>query len=184
MFLIGVVVGRLRLYQNLTAHANLIGRVFRVCAPAGVLGNALLVFLHASTPDFPPTGRWVIEQCVFSIAVPAMALTFASGFTLLWMRDWQPVLHAFGPAGRMALTTYVSQTLIGIFFFYGVGLRLGNALGLAQLTAVAVAIFALQCVASRIWLQFFRFGPLEWLWRCLTYGTPVAMVRRSNAEGA
>ena len=184
MFLIGALVGRLRLYQNLSANADLIGRVFRVCAPIGVLGNAVLVLLHASTPDYPPTIQWVIEQCVFSIAVPAMALAYASGFALLWMRGWKRVLRAFAPAGRMALTTYVSQTLIGIFLFYGIGLKLGNTLGFAQATVVAIAIFALQCVASRIWLQFFRFGPLEWVWRRATYGTPVAIVRRSKAEAA
>jgi uncharacterized protein len=184
MFLIGALVGRLRLYQNLPAHVDLIKRVFRVCAPIGVLGNVVLVRLHAATPDYPPTGQWVIEQCVFSIAVPAMALTYASGFALLWMRGWDRVLHVLAPAGRMALTTYVSQTLFGVFLFYGVGLKFGNTLGFAATTIVAIEIFALQCVASTIWLQFFRFGPLEWIWRCATYGTRVAIVRRYEAETA
>ena len=98
-------------------------------------------------------------------------------FRKTWMfnvlaQGWQPVLRVLAPAGRMALTTYVSQTLIGIFLFYGIGLGLGNKLGFAQATAVAVAIFAIQCVVSRIWLQHFRFGPLEWIWRRATYGTP------------
>jgi uncharacterized protein len=84
----------------------------------------------------------------------------------------------------MALTTYVSQTLFGVFLFYGVGLKFGNTLGFAATTIVAIEIFALQCVASAIWLQFFRFGPLEWIWRCATYGTRVAIVRRYEAETA
>jgi uncharacterized protein len=184
MFLVGALVGRLRLYQNLTANTNLIGRVFRVCAPIGVLGNAVLVPLHAATPDYPPTGLWVVEQCLFAIAVPAMALAYASTFALLWTRGWGRILGALAPAGRMALTTYVSQTLTGVFLFYGIGLGLGNTLGFAQAIAVAVAIFAIQCVASRIWLRFFRFGPLEWIWRRATYGTPVAIVRRAEARTA
>jgi uncharacterized protein len=176
MFLIGALIGRLRLYRNLSAHAGLVRAVFVVSAPIGVVGNAVLTALHGATPDYPPSGAWVIEQCVYAIAVPAMALTYASGFALLWMRGWQRVLSVFGPAGRMALTTYVTQTLIGVFLFYGVGLKLGNTIGFAEATALAVAIFAVQCVASRIWLQSFRFGPLEWVWRRATYGTPVAML--------
>ena len=82
-------------------------------------------------------------------------------------------LRWLAPAGRMALTTYVSQTLIGVLLFYGIGLGLGHTLGFGAATALAVAIFALQCIASRIWLQAFRFGPLEWIWRRATYGTAI-----------
>jgi uncharacterized protein len=178
MFLIGALVGRLRIYRDLAGNATLIARVFRVCAPVGVVGNAVLVPLHATTPDYPPSGMWVVEQCLFAIAVPAMALAYASGFALLWHRGWSRMLHALAPAGRMALTTYVSQTLIGISLFYGIGLGIGDKLSFAEMTIAAVAIFALQCVASRIWLRSFRFGPLEWLWRRATYGTRVEMLRR------
>jgi uncharacterized protein len=170
MFLIGSLVGRLRLYQDLASNADLFRRVFRACAPFGVAGNALLGSLHASTPDYPPTGRWVLEQCIFAIAVPTMALAYASGFALLWIRGWQAILRAFSHAGRMALTTYVCQTLIAILLFYGIGLKWGNTIGFMQAALIAVAVFALQCVAARIWLSFFRFGPLEWLWRRATYG--------------
>jgi uncharacterized protein len=184
MFLIGSLGGRLQIYRDLPAHTNLIRRVFRVCAPIGLLGNAALVALHAEVPGYPPSGMWVLEQCVYSIAVPALALTYASGFALLWMRKQNRVLQLLAPAGRMALTTYVSETLIGIFLFYGIGFGLGKTIGFTAGTVLAVAIFAAQCVVSRLWLQFFRFGPLEWIWRRATYGTPVAIVRRREASAA
>jgi uncharacterized protein len=177
MFLIGALVGRLRLYQNPAAHTDLIRRVFRVCVPIGVLGNLVLVRLHGATPVYPPTGLWVVEQCLYSIAVPAMALTYASGFALLWVRGWHRVLQTLAPAGRMALTNYICQTLISVFLFYGIGLGLGSTIGYAQATVVAISIFVAQCVVSKIWLQFFHFGPLEWVWRRATYGTPVRIVR-------
>jgi uncharacterized protein len=178
MFLVGALVGRLRLYQNLNANARIFGRVLRICAPIGIAGNVLLVSLHASTPDYPPTAQWVLEQSVFAIAVPAMALSYASGFALLWARGWDRFLRAFASTGRMALTRYVTQTLAGIVLFYGIGFGFGSTLGFAPLILIAFAVFALQCVASRIWLQLFRFGPLEWLWRRATYGTPVSILRR------
>src|SRR5712671_1742694 len=165
MFLLGALVGRMRLYRNLHANTKLLKRVLLLCAPIGVLGNAVLVPLHAATPEYPPSGQWVLENSLYAIAAPAMALAYASGFALLWMRGWERVLRVLAPAGRMALTTYVSQTLIGMFLFYGIGLNLGNKLGFAESTAVALAIFATQCFACRLWLQYFRFGPLEWIWR-------------------
>jgi uncharacterized protein len=176
MFLVGAIVGRLRIYRHLSANVGLLRRVLLVGAPIGVIGNMVLVPLHDAAPDYPPTRLWVIEQCVYAVAVPALALTYASSFALLWTRGWERLLSVFAPAGRMALTTYVTQTLTGVFLFYGVGLKLGNTIGFAQAIAVAVAIFTVQCIVFRIWLRTFRFGPLEWIWRRATYGTPVAML--------
>jgi len=170
MFLIGALVGQLGLFRTLCAHRRLFLRVFWMCLPLGVVGNVELVHLHAVTPDFPPTRMWVIEHILFAVAVPAMALAYASGFALLWSRGLRPVLQVLAPAGQMALTTYVSQTLICIALFYGIGVGLHGKVGFADGTLIAMAIFSLQCAMSRVWLRHFRFGPLEWLWRCGTYG--------------
>ena len=70
----------------------------------------------------------------------------------------------------MALTNYISQSLIGIILFYGVGLALGTTFGLVHIELTAIAVFLLQIFMSRLWLSRFSFGPLEWLWRMLTYG--------------
>jgi uncharacterized protein len=180
MFLVGALIGRLRLYRDLGAHAGLFRRVLWLCAPVGVLGNLALAHLQATTPEFPPTARWVVEQGLSAVAVPAMTLAYAAGFALLWSRGGGRVLQLLAPAGQMALTTYVSQTLIGITLFYGIGLGLGGRLGLAEGTAVGVSIFALQGLLSTLWLRHFRFGPLEWVWRRATYGVPIAFLRASR----
>ena len=72
-------------------------------------------------------------------------------------------------AGQMSLTGYVSQTLIFTTVFYGYGLGAAFVWGPAQVVTLAVAVYALQVVLCYWWLQRFRRGPLEWLWRCLTY---------------
>jgi len=72
-------------------------------------------------------------------------------------------------AGQMSLTGYVSQTLIFTTVFYGYGLGAAFVWGPAQVVILAVAVYALQLVLCYRWLQRFRRGPLEWLWRCLTY---------------
>jgi uncharacterized protein len=175
MFLVGTLIGKLRLYRDLITHAGLFKRVLWLCAPVGVLGNIALVHLHATTPDFPPTPAWVLEQSLAALAVPALTLTYAAGFALVWGHS--RILRALAPVGQTALTTYVSQTLICITLFYGIGLGFGGRIGLAGGAALSLLIFALQVLVSTLWLRHFRYGPLEWLWRRGTYGVPIAFRR-------
>ena len=76
----------------------------------------------------------------------------------------------FAAVGQMALTNYMSHSVIFIFIFYGVGLGLYNSLSGWALLWIGVLIFAVQMVLSPLWLAHYRFGPVEWVWRSLTYG--------------
>lgn len=78
----------------------------------------------------------------------------------------------------MPLSNYLLQTVIATTIFYSHGLGLFAALGAAPGFVIAVTIFAVQLVLSRLWLSRFRYGPLEWLWRGATYGRLPA-IRRS-----
>jgi uncharacterized protein len=184
MFLLGALIGKLDLYRNVSAHRKLFRSVFWICAPVGVIGNAVLTPIHAATPDFPPTGMWVIENSLYAIAVPAMAIAYASGFAWLWSCGWRLMLCWPAPAGRMALTTYVSQTLIGVALFYGVGLGLRGQIGLVEGTILAIGIFAMQCVIASLWLRWFLFGPIEWVWRRTTYGAPIPLLRNVSPRAS
>lgn len=79
-------------------------------------------------------------------------------------------LRAFAAAGRMAFTNYIACSLIGTTLFYGHGLGLFGVLTNLQLMGVVLAVWIAILVWSPLWLSKFRFGPLEWLWRSLTYG--------------
>lgn len=72
--------------------------------------------------------------------------------------------------GRMALTNYILQTLVSIFLFYGFGLALIGEFERYQLVYLCAAMWVFQIALSTLWLARFRFGPLEWFWRSLTYG--------------
>lgn len=76
----------------------------------------------------------------------------------------------FAAAGRMAFSNYIGQSLIAFFIFYGTGLGYYAEIGRMGQVAIVAAVWVLQLIVSPIWLQRFRFGPLEWLWRSLTYG--------------
>jgi uncharacterized protein len=77
--------------------------------------------------------------------------------------------HRLAATGRMAFTNYISQTLLCVTLFYGYGFGLFGTMNRVELFAVAVAIWILQLWWSPLWLRHFRFGPVEWLWRSLTY---------------
>ena len=72
--------------------------------------------------------------------------------------------------GRMALTNYIGQSVIGMFLFYGIGLGWGSTIGLWYTEVIVLVVFLFQMLFSRLWLSGFKFGPLEWIWRMLTYG--------------
>lgn len=82
--------------------------------------------------------------------------------------------------GRMALTSYVSHTVICAFIFFGIGFAMFGELQRYQLYYVVFGIWVLQLIVSPIWLRHYRFGPLEWLWRSLTYNRRQPMKRSTT----
>ena len=109
----------------------------------------------------------------------AGAVGYAGLVGLLIHRGWTP--HAVAATGRMAFTNYIACTLIGTTLAYGHGFGLYGALTNLQLLMITFATWAAILVWSPLWLARFRFGPLEWLWRSLTYGKAQAFRRRAPA---
>ncbi len=69
----------------------------------------------------------------------------------------------------MALSNYILQSVISLFLFSSVGFGMYEDFSPSETFGIAVLVFVFQIVFSKIWLKYFRFGPLEWIWRCLTY---------------
>jgi uncharacterized protein len=90
---------------------------------------------------------------------------------LLWLRKekWQKRLMVFYPVGRMGLTTYLMQTVFGTLIYFSFGLSMLNEFGSLVAFGLALVLFALQIVFARYWFTYFTYGPVEWLWRNLTY---------------
>jgi uncharacterized protein len=136
----------------------------------GIPGNVLLMRLSGADIGRAPSTAGLLEVAVYAAVVVPLGLAYCAGFAMLWDRGhgerWLSIL---APAGRMALTNYLAQTLVGLSL-YGIGFGFDGRIGPAQWTALAVLVFALQVALSSAWLRYFRFGPVEWLWRSLTHG--------------
>ena len=104
------------------------------------------------------------------VGAPALSLFYVSALTLLSRRHvWQNRLRYLAPVGRMALTNYLMQSIICTLIFYGYGLGLFGQVGAAVGVLLTLVIFTVQVAWSNWWMQRYRYGPAEWLWRSLTY---------------
>lgn len=174
LFLIGFVVGRHKIYANLEAHRHLLKEVaiWGMC-----IGIPLSVVYAVSGINGHPRGI-TVHSLLYAISVYPLGFAYASLLGLFCIRHGQlPVWKWFAWPGRMALTNYISQSLIGVMLFYGIGFGLGASLGLGKTELVAAGVFVFQILFSKFWLRFFRFGPLEWIWRMLTYGKILPLLK-------
>jgi len=78
-------------------------------------------------------------------------------------------LKVLAPLGRMALTNYLMQTIIGITLYYSVGFGFGGNIGPVIFVPIGLAVYAFQIIYSNLWFKYFNYGPMEWIWRQLTY---------------
>ena len=101
---------------------------------------------------------------------------------LLYKSGWFKWLFALmRPVGQMAFTNYLMQSILVGFFFYGIGLGYFGKLQRHEIYYVVFATWVLQIAWSHFWLRYYRFGPLEWAWRSLTYWKKQPM-RKSNIK--
>lgn len=165
LFLLGYLIGKHRLYDRL--HELPLPRVFRV---SFLIGFPTSVLYAWSATHGHILGSPTLHALLYAVSVVPMALSYVSALCLYSLRRKHRLFAGLCPAGRMALTCYLTQTLVGMALFYGIGLALGTRVPLVAVEAIAAATFLLQVGCSTLWLRSFRFGPLEWIWRMLTYG--------------
>ena len=173
IFLFGVWVWREGIVRNLAGSTDVLRLCQRHALWVALLFNAATVAVmevYHPNPIAPST--WALVANVTSaIGMPAGSLFYATTLVLLWQSAaWRSRLRPFGAVGRTALTNYLLQSVICTTLYYSWG---GGFYG--QVNPVAglvptVAIYAAQVAASVYWTRHFTYGPMEWVWRRLTYG--------------
>lgn len=175
LFLIGLWLGRRHMYAHLVLRRRWLQRVARV---GFGLGLPLSVVYAWSAVEGHPWGN-AAHSLIYFASVYATGFAYVAAVCLLYLR--RPRLRLFGllaAPGRMALTNYIGQSVWGMFLFYGIGLGFGAQTGLVWVVLVALGVWLVEALFSRWWLRRCNFGPLEWVWRMLTYGRRFALFRR------
>ena len=187
-FALGAAIGRSGILDDIPRFVPLLRRIAWVALPAGIaagLGIRLVLDEIVILPGDLETWK-AIAQSLRSPAALLLAAGYCAGIVVALQQGWgKRLFGVFAPVGRMALTNYLAQGFIYAFILFGVGPGLGLAgkIGSAAVVAICIAFFAFQTVFSHWWLARYRFGPMEWLWRALTYGERPAM-RRAMVQPA
>jgi uncharacterized protein len=191
MFLLGLYAGRQRIFHDIPRHMELIRRVFWWGFPIGLACMTGERILNATTgyEVFHEQQATIVPQffgdVIFVYGSTLLALGYGAGITLLAQRArGRQLLAPFGAAGRMALTIYVSSSILFGALFYNFAFGKAFYLGPAAVTGYAVLFFAILILFAVFWTNRFRFGPMEWLWRTVTYlkFPPMRLQERSHGN--
>ncbi|HEY9551289.1 MAG TPA: DUF418 domain-containing protein [Prevotella sp.] len=167
LFLLGFYIGRNHFYAHLESRKTWLKQIVRYGLTIGLPFS----FLYAwSAMNSRPWGLGV-HAVLYFVSVFPLGFAYVAGTCLYFLRcsQWSG-FRFFAAPGRMALTNYIGQSVFGILLFYGIGLGFGAGIGLVYVILIAVTVWGVQALFSRGWLHHFQFGPLEWIWRMLTYG--------------
>ena len=168
LMLIGMALYRMGLFEGRFARGKQAGWALAGLAVGGVL--SLLIALRVQAMDFSYysalaafIGWSHFPRLMMGLGLLALLALVGAGI-LGWLGE------RISAAGRAAFTNYLGTSVLMLFVFHGWGLGLFGDLTRGQLYLVVLGTCALMLLWSKPWLERFRFGPLEWLWRCLTYG--------------
>lgn len=172
-FLLGLFLGKIGLFRNVDQYKQALKKSIKwaLLSFPVIIGLGILVFVIA-TRKGPLSSTWdtIIGMNLYNLINIPFSIIILSGFVLLYQKSkWQRRLSFFAPYGRMALTNYVSQAIVGSFILFGWGLGLCDQTRTLYLFFIAIGLVVVQTLACKLWLNYFKYGPLEWLWRCGTY---------------
>ena len=183
MFLFGFYAGRRLMYLNLADHVPIFKKLRKWGLIIGIpTGLATAVFFIDNKSVPAPAG--LLDTTMYALSVAPLALAYVSMFCLRWVKkSGETKLRWLAPLGRMALTNYLVQSLLGIFIYYGVGLNMGGYIGPVVYFAAGIVVYMVQVLYSTWWLRRYNYGPFEWLWRMLTYGKLLPLKKKPAAAG-
>ncbi len=170
LFLIGMYMGRKKVFQDIHYGLKVLKKMVYWCLPIGLILS--VAYAYCMYAGFYHITNWefvIIIAGVF-IGGPAMTFVYIYFIMLMYHRGaFAKISGIVAKAGRMAFTNYLTQSIICTTIFYSYGLGLYGKVNMWQGMLLAIAIFIVQLIWSHQWLKHYRFGPLEWLWRSMTY---------------
>ncbi|WP_417656710.1 DUF418 domain-containing protein [Pseudidiomarina aestuarii] len=173
-FLIGASFARAGIFTSASEHFSAYRRMAILGLVIGI-PTAIYFGLFARNMNMMmPTVFGAQMMTIQTIANLALCLAYMSIIALVVRRaegrNQKHWLHNLAPAGRMALTNYLTHSIVFTTVFYGYAFGMYGEIGRAAATGFAILLYLAQIPFSRWWIERFHFGPAEWLWRTLTYG--------------
>jgi uncharacterized protein len=170
LFLLGMCAGRLEIFRDTEKNRQFFRRLLWVAGAIALVTSVVAVvkpqsFQFRSVLD-------VLASFSFTVQQAALSAFYVAVVTLLyWRKPREGLLAKLAPVGKMGLTVYLTQTVFGLMLFYGFGLGMLGKMGVTGAIACGIAFYFVQIILARWWMAHFSMGPVEWLWRALTYFT-------------
>lgn len=171
MFLLGLYVGKRGIFKNISEHRTLIRKVLWTGLVIGVVFNGIFLKTNLDPSWVPEAYRRLATSGARTIGAPALMLFYVSAIiTLLRKESWRSRLSQLAPVGKMALSNYLTQSVVCTLIFYNYGLGLYGEISPTVGLILSTFIYIGQMRFSAYWLDRYQFGPVEWVWRSLAYG--------------
>jgi uncharacterized protein len=151
----------------------------------GTVGALLILFSQSIHTYEPLTGKGLLYQGVMMLGNLPLALAYLCLIAIaMSYATIARLLKIFAPAGKMALSNYLLQSVVASTVFFGYGLGYWGQWGRSSLVLFVIVVYATQVVCSKLWLRYFNYGPMEWIWRAITYMQLPDMKKFSAAENS
>lgn len=171
-FLVGLFVGRSGFFKRYKEEPKLMKKILVYSLIALVVSFGIMAggFISMGTNFNLQSWNAMIGLTGMDMSNAAMTIIYIVLFAMWFKKSkGEKLLLKFAPYGRMALTNYVLQSIVFTFVFFGWGIGLIGELRQVYTFLLALLFIALQMLVSKWWMQYFKYGPLEWLWRSLTF---------------
>lgn len=175
MFLLGVWAARIGLPAMRDAQQPLLRRWLLWGLLLGLPLNFGFAALGANNALFPTGGKGLLAIVTASAGMPLLCLGYVAAFALYWPRLRAGSLLV--AAGRTALSHYLGQSVVCVILFYGIGFGLFGSVSYGVALLCAVAVFVALAWCGRWWLRRHPQGPMEALWRRLSYREPAVALK-------
>ena len=171
LFLLGVYVAKKGILQNIEANLSFIKKAWMWGLIIGLPMSILQYIAKNQANHLIPDAYFLLYMFCRIVGGAGLSIFYMTSIVLLFRKiNWAAKLKPFGYVGRMALSNYLLQSIIATMIFYSYGLGLYGQIAPALGMGIALVIFTLQIFISKWWLSRYQFGPMEWVWKSLTYG--------------
>lgn len=168
LFMLGMLAGRKALFANSTTNSKFWLNTFIISAiafiPLFISKNNISHWITSETIHHP------LQTMASTWSNLAFTLVLVSGFVLLFQTNiFHKILNIFSSYGRMSMSNYIMQSIIGSFIYYGFGLGLYKYTGATYSILIGITLAVLQGIFSKWWMKNHKQGPLEIVWHKLTW---------------
>lgn len=183
MFLLGLYLGKKGVLDNLEVFME---RIKKPAIIIAVITNIYRILFLFFLPNHEIYSNETLRPIFFKLMVLsdiAMGMFYLWLISWFWHRtQWKRMLLPLRHVGRMALTNYIMHSFIGLILFSSVGFQLYETMSPSETLLTAATVFSFQVIYSKLWLSYFKYGPLEWVWRCFTYKKVLPIKKSSVSE--